>query len=214
MSLYKRTDSQYWWYEFMVRGHRYRGSTEETKKTAARKVEDQERARVKEYRVSDIRPASLSEVFAAYWQQRLKPKGKPRSLQKDESLIRELVNYFGDVPVTEITTQSVNAYAASLFERGLQASTVNRKLAALRAALNFARTNLDALATLPRINMTKAPPYQERYLTDAEVQRLVDNAPDHLARLTLFLADTGARKSEATGLTWDCVTSSFLIRLF
>jgi hypothetical protein len=35
VNLFKRPDHPYWWYDFTVRGERFRGSTKETRKTAA-----------------------------------------------------------------------------------------------------------------------------------------------------------------------------------
>ena len=35
MNLFKRPDHPYWWYDFTVRGERFRGSTKETRKAAA-----------------------------------------------------------------------------------------------------------------------------------------------------------------------------------
>lgn len=39
MSLFKRKDSQYWWYDFTFRGKRFLGSTKQTKKALAAIVE-------------------------------------------------------------------------------------------------------------------------------------------------------------------------------
>ena len=38
MELHKKKDSKYYWYDFAVRGQRYRGSTQETKAARAGKI--------------------------------------------------------------------------------------------------------------------------------------------------------------------------------
>ena len=38
MKLFRKTKSKFYWYDFTVRGHRYRGSTQETKADRASKV--------------------------------------------------------------------------------------------------------------------------------------------------------------------------------
>ncbi len=38
MKLYKKRKSKYWWYDFTVRGERFRGSTKETNESRARKI--------------------------------------------------------------------------------------------------------------------------------------------------------------------------------
>ena len=38
MKLYKKKKSKYWWYDFTVRGERFRGSTKETHEGRARKI--------------------------------------------------------------------------------------------------------------------------------------------------------------------------------
>ena len=48
MKLFKKRKSQFYWYDFTVRGHRYRGSTNETKAARAGKVAGLRLARVVE----------------------------------------------------------------------------------------------------------------------------------------------------------------------
>lgn len=205
MTVYKRADSAQYWTEFHMRGHRYRFSTRTTNKREARAVEKRLRSEVRRQQDAST-SVSLSDAAEWYYRQRLEPKGKPRSARKDAHLLKLILDHFGDVPVDTITTADVTAWIAALFEQGNSAGTVNRKLATLRALLNYAKVHMDALDVAPRIMSVKSEPYKERYLTEAEVQRLLDHSPSHLQRLVVFLVDTGARLSEATGLTWQDVT--------
>ena len=38
MKLFRKSKSKFYWYDFTVRGHRYRGSTQETKAVTASKI--------------------------------------------------------------------------------------------------------------------------------------------------------------------------------
>jgi len=38
VKMFKKPNSKFYWYDFMVRGHRYRGSTQETKSVRAVKA--------------------------------------------------------------------------------------------------------------------------------------------------------------------------------
>ena len=70
-----------------------------------------------------------------------------------------------------------------MIQNGLAAGTVNKRLKVLRAVLNKAKRDWRVLAEdLPRFDMVREGPQKERYLTDEEVQRLIDASPPHLAR--------------------------------
>jgi hypothetical protein len=51
MSLFRRSDSGYWWYNFVVRGRRYQKSTGEPNKREAAKIEAAARTKLAKRRV-------------------------------------------------------------------------------------------------------------------------------------------------------------------
>jgi integrase len=114
------------------------------------------------------------------------------------------VDWFGDVPLTEITGQSIDAWRDSLLSKGNRPATVNRKTSALRAMLVDAnlRGGLPAVPSFPPqlpMNNTRDrvfTPEEERAMVNAFRQLGQPAAAD----LFVFLLYTAARAGEALKL--------------
>lgn len=104
MSLYKRGDV--WWYDFTVKGERYRGSTQQISKTAARRVEADERERAALGNVH--RPIPTIEQAAAQWfRSRAEHR---RSVKTIAQRIKIMLRLIGpDTPIDQIGTREVEA---------------------------------------------------------------------------------------------------------
>ena len=81
---------------------------------------------------------------------------------------------------------------------GLGPATINRRLAALKAALRFAWKRGDTEANVSgRISALREPEGRQVYLTPAEVRRLAQAAPTPVCRAAIMLAAyTGLRAGE------------------
>lgn len=123
---------------------------------------------------------------------------------------RELVPFFGDLPVNEIRKADVIRWRDSLSTRQ---GSFNRAIPVLSAMLQYAarlgycKAGSNVSRGTPRYKREKL----ERYLTPleyrrvaAELARFQDEYPKHTAALRLLLL-TGARLSEITKLRWDDV---------
>jgi integrase len=87
-------------------------------------------------------------------------------------------------------------------EKPLSNGTINRDLALLRAALNWA-VNSNWLPKAPVITMPPAPPSRERWLTRDEYAWLLKNAvAPHIRMFMVMALHTGARKSAILELKW------------
>ena len=96
-------------------------------------------------------------------------------------------------------------------DKGISKSSANRYLAALQAVLTRAQKHWYWLAVNPvsMVAKLKEPPGRERFLTQAEIDRLLiacqeSSSPD-LHLLVLIALTTGARLGEITGLKWSAV---------
>lgn len=109
--------------------------------------------------------------------------------------------------VEDLTPESLALYTAWLSSCGYRATTIARKLAAIRSFLEHQRDAGDAASLLPLLHSPQAPKQPSRVLAPDEVQALLQ-APERLntgrglrdqAVLALLYA-TGMRASEVVGL--------------
>lgn len=94
----------------------------------------------------------------------------------------------------------------------LSAASINRPLALLRHLLRLAHEEWEVLSTVPKIRLEKEPQGRLRWLEPDDEHRLIASCRasvlSHLADLVTVALETGMRRSEAEGLTWDRVDLS------
>lgn len=139
-----------------------------------------------------------------------------------KGFIRELRAEFGAVKVNALTMAAVDAWKARLLSEDrpsrkggdslrppLAPASVNRRLACLKHMMTKARDwemiGKDALDRVRRVKLQKEENRRLRFLSVAECQELIAAAEPHLKPVLLFALNTGCRKSEILGLTWDRV---------
>jgi integrase len=163
-------------------------------------------------------PKTLGEVVVEYLEYK-RAKGK-RSIRQDEQICSKLKRGFGaETPITEITSQRIAQYdrirvtQTSKLGHLVTPSTVNRELAILRHMLRLAE-EWGYITKVPKIRLAREPEGRLRFLTEEEVERLLaacrekrSKSPYLLPIVTIAL-NTGMRKGEILGLTWDCVDLS------
>ncbi len=145
----------------------------------------------------------------------LQAKSRKQSIQDDTRHLTLLRGVFGaETPLAEITAAKISAWKAerlaALCPRTQQpyaAATINRPLQALRHLLRLAHDEWEVLPGVPKIRTEKEPQGRVRWLTPDEEARLLaacraSRAPDLAAIVTLAL-ETGLRKAEIMGLTWE-----------
>lgn len=119
---------------------------------------------------------------------------------------KAVLEHFGmNNPYNTVTTEAVDAFVSSLESKGNGEGTVNRKLACLSKMLKLAHQR-GWIDKVPIIERKQEPTNRLRWLSDAEeeemLQRFNDMGAGDMARLCLFLIDTGARVGEALKLEW------------
>jgi integrase len=133
-----------------------------------------------------------------------------------------MARYFGkDTPVAELTSERIARYQAkrkaeaSLRRRGpdgnplpVSAATVNRELALLRHLLVLAE-EWGHVGKVPKFRLEREPEGRLRFLSEEEIARLLaacgSSAHPELRDAVQLALNTGMRKGEVLGLSWDRV---------
>jgi integrase len=145
-----------------------------------------------------------------------------KALATKKGFIRELKEEFGAVKLNALSLAAVEGWQSRLLSEPrtprkqpseplppLAVASVNRRLACLKHMLTKARDwdmiSKDALDRLRRVKLPKEENRRMRFLSVAECQALIMAAEPHLRPVLVFALNTGCRKSEILGLTWDRV---------
>lgn len=134
--------------------------------------------------------------------------------------LKALTAHFGgETPLTEITGARISAWKDERLaavcpstKRGYSAAAINRPLAALRHLLRRAHEEWEVLPAVPKIRLEKEPEGRIRWLEPDEETRLLaacqKSRNAELPRLVVMALETGLRRGELLGLTWDRVDLS------
>ncbi|GHV35518.1 integrase [Synergistales bacterium] len=112
-------------------------------------------------------------------------------------------------PIEEITVSAVEQWRTNKRrEKASKASTLNRQITALRAALNWG-VKRGVIETNPMSHLERLPEDDSdrkvRYLTEEERERLrgaLDNAPGYLKVMVVLSLNTGVRRGSLFALEW------------
>jgi integrase len=156
----------------------------------------------------------------------LASKARKRTIEADRRQLELLKAEFrAETPLTEITASRISEYKAkrlaavrkigggeAAVERRLTAAAVNRPLALLRHLLRLAHEEWEAIENVPRIRLEKEPQGRLRWLNQEEIKRLLEAAAKsrnkELRAAVIVALNTGLRRGELLGLTWERVDLS------
>lgn len=180
-------------------------------KTPDRKLAD---SRLRNFREKAARLTStgrgsqiLFEELAARWLERIRPGLKPSSFRRREVSIAQLNQHFGKMVVRNISARECDGWVVKRSNRS--ASTFNNERETLRLALDFAcRDGLLLENPANTVERRKMERHEIKVPTRAEFKILMeglrksDSRYQEAADLVEFLAYSGTRLGEATGITW------------
>jgi integrase len=155
---------------------------------------------------------TLKAAFARYEAM----KARKKSLAEDQRNAKHLIEAFGDIPLDTLTASKIAGYRAGRLaitksRRGgtLSAASINRPLQLLRHLLRVAHEEWELITSVPKIRLEKEPQGRIRWLEPDEEHRLLEacakSANTSLLPIITVALETGMRKSEVLGLTWDRV---------
>jgi integrase len=206
MSVFRKSRSPYWHFDFQWRGHRFHGSTKATTQREAEKVETAEREKAKQ-RVAQIEAARtslrLDDIAGRYWLEVGQHHVGARDTERD---IHRLIEHFGkDKLITDITDDDVVKLVA--WRRGskvlgreqlISPFTVNATTKQLRKLFTRAKLWGVMFAREPRWkrHWLKEPQERVRELCADESERLDEAMRDDHAPFFSFAKASGLRLRE------------------
>ncbi|MGE4406027.1 tyrosine-type recombinase/integrase [Pseudomonas sp.] len=170
---------------------------------------------------SVISRRTMNTTFAELADRYLEFVAAQKAVAAKRIFVKELKNEFGAVKLNALTLAAVEGWQARLLTqprpgraknsiRGpLSVASANRHLACLKHMLTKAHEweliGKDALDRLRRVKLMKEENRRSRFLSLAEIQELIEAADNNLRPVLIFALNTGCRKGEILGLTWDRV---------
>lgn len=213
MSIYKRR--RVYWYKFMWNGQMIRESSRQTNRNTARQMEAAHRASLAKGEVG-IRDKAFIPTLKSFCVDRIEPwaqstfeHASPKtwlwykfgidSLKKSKTL--------ANLKLNEIGPELVAEYASERRRDGLQISSVNSCLRALRRVLRLA-VEWDVLDTSPKVKFLSGEHRRERVITATEEELYLTAALPLLHDVSVILFDSGMRPEECHSLRWENINWS------
>ncbi len=210
----QRTKRKAWGFTVEVNGKRRKSyRTEWTK-------DDAETALAKALLEIEAPKAASSITLAQAADRYLAAKTRKKSLDADERNLRVFRKAFGDdTPLVQITGARISAWKGERLSAVCQqtkeaysAAAINRPLALLRHLLRLAHEEWEILPTVPKIKLEREPQGRLRWLTQDEIVSLLaaclKSRNPELRAAVIIAINTGLRRAELLGLTWDRVDQS------
>lgn len=206
MPIYRPKNSAYWYADYTdARGRRTRKSTGTTDRKEAEDLLAKWRLEARQEKLWGQQPArSFDELILQFLRE---TQGRLRSPQSRLVAAKPLVAHFTGRMLDSISTADVRRYALQR-RQSVAASTVNKEVGLLSAALNHARQVWGwDVANVAQGCRQREPQSRTRWLTQAEAQHLIHVAAGnayapYLADLLKLAFNSGMRRGELTGLEW------------
>ena len=216
--IFQRPDSPYWWASYVD------GSGKATRRsTGIRRDEDTSRKRAGAVRAQwvleagteqnqdadiQVQEHTFDELMLLYLDG---PSREKRSAERDHYCVKQLYPFFTGFVLERLKGTDIRGYVAKRRETAVSNGTINREIGLLRAALNWARRELEWDVPNPvEGKKLKEPAGRSRWLTREEADKLLRAAAEcglapHLIDFVRLGLHTGMRSGEMLGLDWSRV---------
>jgi len=131
----------------------------------------------------------------------------------DDAVVRDMLKYFGDISLLDVTPQKISAYKIRCMKRGFAPATTNYRLKTLKHAFSFAIREWEWVSENPlwKVRLLKVRNARDRWLSFEEEKALLDaciaqdNEAGWLHDVVIFALNTGMRQDEILSLQWHHV---------
>jgi hypothetical protein len=188
-SLYLR--GKVWWIKYYRGGKRYRESANSTKKMVAQKLLERREGDIAQGKMSYVNYAKvtfdeLKDDFLRDY--RINNK---KSIDRAEISASHLERFFGGWKAIAITSTNINTYIEKRMDEGVDGSTINRELSALKRMMN-----LGAMQTPPKVDRIPCIPklkennIRKGFFEYDDFVRVRELLPAHLKPVVTFAYKT------------------------
>jgi len=173
MAVYKR--GKIWWYKFNWNGESVRESTKQTNKRTGEQIEAAHKTSLAKGEVG-LRERRAVPTLTEFAENDFLPfvrstfAAKPKTRQYYESGVKSLLAFdkLSASRIDTITGDSIGGFIAKRRDDGLQVSSINRELQALRRMFHLAQEWGRVEKSLPAVKMVPGENHRERVLTPEE----------------------------------------------
>ncbi|MCC7046737.1 MAG: site-specific integrase [Alphaproteobacteria bacterium] len=202
MRIFRRKGSPHWWYDFAIRGRRFRGSTQ----TDDRQLADQIASKLRTDELLSVttgkRPTlTLDGAFGKWW---IEHGQYLRSAGRTENAADNLLRRLGKTVMLDSVDDAMVTRHVARRRAQVSDSSVNRELALLRSIMRMAdRKWKVAVGQVDwSLHRLAEPEGRERFLSPEEADRLMVAAAPHLRPVIACALMTGLRRGNIIALDW------------
>ena len=218
MGIYKKKGSKYFMMTKCINGIKYFQSTRTKGRTEAQAVYERWSSELRHQvdtggvvKKTEIEPAAETAVYFSELAERYLSytNGRLKSHERLKSFIKTLMKYFKNIRLDNFSIMAIENMQSDIIKKGLSIAYANRLVAVLKRmlakALDWEMLTEETLKKVRKVKLLKGEIKRLRYLSEEEAEKLVFNCELYLKPIVICALNTGMRKSEIFGLTWDRV---------